>query len=87
MLDGKDDVERLPRLVHALRGVKAGEPVVGNRETKGLLPPTTIGPGFRRRVSGRANQAPTAWPMKLVARVNSDASANNCNSSPSVEKP
>ena len=29
-------------------------------------------------VSGCLNQAPTAWPMKLVARTNSDASANNC---------
>jgi len=27
--------------------------------------------------SGRLNQAPTAWPMKLVARTNNEASANN----------
>src|SRR5215471_17316246 len=29
-------------------------------------------------VSGCLNQAPTAWPMKLVARTNTDASAKNC---------
>ena len=42
---------------------------------------------MRVGVSGRLNQAPTAWPMKLVARMNNDASANNCKGWPSAEKP
>ena len=38
-------------------------------------------------VSGRLNQAPTAWAMKLVASRNTEPSASNCSGSPSVEKP
>ena len=33
-------------------------------------------------VSGCLNQEPTAWPMKLVARMKIDASANNCRGGP-----
>ena len=36
---------------------------------------------------GYLNHAPAAWPMKLVAKVNTDTKANNCRGSPSVEKP
>ncbi len=44
------------------------------RKSCGRLVPRKISVG----VSGCLNQAPAAWPMKLVASVNSDASANNC---------
>src|SRR5262249_30101038 len=53
------------------------------RKSCGRLVPRKMSVG----VSGCLNQAPTAWPMKLVARTKTDASANNCSGLPSAEKP
>ena len=77
-IGGKDIARGLTGSGIASRGQE--KPV---RKSCGRLVPRKMSVG----VSGCLNQAPTAWPMKLVARTNTEASANNCNGWPSVEKP